>query len=123
MAGKNHKKRVQQVERTKTTQDTNNPFKCDICDIFCSNHDAFQSHLKGGKHLKTVNLFRKLGKPLPVMTTSVNLEEGGVKITAPRVTFIGGKKLNSTGLTINDSQIGAQVYPAGAPEPVVEESE
>ena len=123
MTGKNHKKRVQQLERTKGAEDKSNPFKCDICEVYCSNHDAFQSHIKGAKHLKTVNLFRKMGKPLPVMTSSVALDDGGVKITAPGITFIGGKNLSSTGLSINTGKIGVQVYPPGAPPPVVEERE
>ena len=124
LIGKNHKKRVQQLERTKgVTETTSNPFKCDVCEIFCSNHDAFQAHVKGAKHLKTVNLFRKLGKPLPTMTSSVNLEGGGVTVSAPRITFVGGKKLSSTGMTIsNNDEDSVQVYPPGAPQPAVKES-
>ena len=122
MAGKNHKKRVQQVERSKRAADKSNPFKCDICEVYCSNHDAFNSHLKGAKHLKTINLFRKLGKPLPVLTTAQTDEGGAVTITAPRITFVGGKKLSSTGLSINQERDGSQVYPPGAPTPEVEES-
>ena len=123
MAGKNHKKRVQQVERTKAgTEDGSNPFKCDVCDVYCSNKDAFQSHMKGAKHLKTVNLFRKLGKPLPAMTTVVTKDDGAVQVTGPRITFVGGKKLSSTGLSLATEKDGVKVYPPGAPPPVVEES-
>lgn len=122
MSGKNHKKRVQQVERSQKSVNRSNPFKCDICDIYCSNHDAFNSHIKGAKHLKTINLFRKLGKPLPVLTTSQTADGGSVTITAPRITFVGGKKLSSTGLTINQEKDGSQIYPPGAPTPTIDES-
>ena len=117
MAGKNHKKRVQQFERTKEVDSSSNPFRCDVCDVYCSNKDSFQAHIKGAKHIKTVNLFRKLGKPLPAMTSVISKEDGAVQVTGPRITFVGGKKLSSTGLTINKEKDGLQVYPPGAPEP------
>jgi zinc finger RNA-binding protein len=116
LEGKNHKKRLQQLEY-QSTQTTAESVKCEICDIVCSNKDSYVAHIKGNKHLRTINLFRRLGKPLPPMT-NVHLQEGGVThVTGPRITFIGGKKLSSTGLMLEtgNSQDQPQLYPPGTP--------
>ena len=90
--------------------------KCDICEITCSNKDSYLAHIKGNKHLKTINLFRKLGKPLPSMTTMVPTVDGSIQVTGPRISFVGGSKLSSTGLMLHEKE-DIKVYPPGAPLP------
>ena len=51
------------------------------------------------------------------MTSVVMQEDGGVQVSGPRITFVGGKRLSSTGLTLEAAPEGAQVYPPGAPKP------
>ena len=51
------------------------------------------------------------------MTNAVSQDDGSVQVTGPRITFVGGKKLSSTGLLINKEKDGMQVYPPGAPKP------
>ena len=119
MEGKNHKRRLQlQQKATSAVPGANDPsLKCDVCDVFCSSKDSYLAHVRGSKHLKTVALFRRLGKPLPPMTSVKTQDDGGVQVTGPRITFVGGKKLSSTGLTLEPKPKGMQVYPPGAPEP------
>lgn len=116
MEGKNHKKRLQLLAKISSGNDSNH-FKCEVCEVTCSNKDSYQAHIRGNKHIKTVNLFRRLGKPLPAMTNAVPQDDGSVQVTGPRITFVGGKKLSSTGLLINKEKDGMQVYPPGAPKP------
>ena len=119
MEGKNHKKRLQLQQKVNAAppRATDASLKCDVCDVFCSSKDSYLAHVKGSKHLKTVALFRRLGKPLPPMTSVIAQDDGGVQVTGPRITFVGGKKLSSTGLTLEPKPKGTQVYPPGAPEP------
>lgn len=115
MEGKNHKKKLAQVQQQAKPPSATS-FKCELCDVFCSNKDAYEAHMRGAKHLKTVNLHRRLGKPIPPMSSTVTTTEGTVQVTGPRITFVGGKKLSSTGLAPDIVQSGDEVsvYPPGA---------
>ena len=39
--------------------------RCELCDVACSGRDSYLSHIRGSKHLKTLKLHKKLGKPIP----------------------------------------------------------
>ena len=116
MDGKNHKKKLAQVQQQQANPPSTSSFKCELCDVICSNKDAYEAHMRGAKHLKTVNLHRRLGKPIPPMTSAVATSKGVVQVTGPRITFVGGKKLSSTGLVPSTNPSGDEivVYPAGA---------
>lgn len=40
-------------------------YRCDLCDVTCTGQDTYSAHVRGGKHLKTAQLHKKLGKPVP----------------------------------------------------------
>lgn len=43
-------------------------YKCELCDVSCTGEQAFKAHVDGIKHNKTVQLFKKLNKPVPSAT-------------------------------------------------------
>ena len=69
---------------------TGNENYCELCDVVCSNRDAFEAHVKGSKHQKVLTLHRRLGKPIPkinvggVTTTTTTAGGKTVMVTAPR---------------------------------------
>uniref|UniRef100_A0A915E439 DZF domain-containing protein n=1 Tax=Ditylenchus dipsaci TaxID=166011 RepID=A0A915E439_9BILA len=62
--GKAHKQKelmskggtVQNLSRNKVT------FKCDVCQVMCSAQDAYDAHVKGAKHQKTIATMKKMGQ-------------------------------------------------------------
>jgi len=112
LEGQKHKKRA-----ASQTSDTKNlpkgTYKCELCDVICTGRDAFSAHIKGANHTKTIKLHQKLGKPIPEIkipeevppppTTKSNV----VKTTAPKINFVGGNKLTSSGEEVKvDSKDG-----------------
>ena len=79
LEGKNHKKRLQQQQTVPKDSKSGENY-CELCDVVCSNKDAFEAHVRGSKHQKVLTLHRRLGKPIPQMSA------GGktVMVTAPR---------------------------------------
>jgi hypothetical protein len=86
---------------------------CKLCDVACTGRDAYAAHLRGSKHLKTLKLHQKLGKPIPAdlllpnnqpgtaaptseaaaASNNGNQMMGGghpVSISAPQVNYIAG---------------------------------
>ena len=69
---------------------------------------------------QVMNLYRRLGKPIPDIKlpagTEITTTLGGRKVgvSAPRITFVGGQKLTSTG-TAESTTGPPKVYPPGAP--------
>lgn len=54
------------VTVTATTLNRNiHTVRCELCDVACSGRDSYLSHIRGSKHLKTLKLHKKLGKPIP----------------------------------------------------------
>lgn len=39
--------------------------RCELCDVTCTGVDAYSAHIRGAKHLKTMKLHQRLGKPIP----------------------------------------------------------
>ena len=89
-------------------------FQCGVCEISCSSKDAFQAHIKGAKHLKTVNMYRRMGKPIPSITMPG--PDGVTQVTAPRITFVGGQQLSSTGA---QQSTQPSIYPPGVSIPSI----
>ena len=68
---------------------------CELCDVVCSNRDAFEAHVRGSKHQKVLSLHRRLGKPIPqINVPSASMTTTGgktVMVTAPRLVKDGVK--------------------------------
>ena len=86
-------------------------YRCDLCEVTCTGIDAYNAHLKGARHVKTVKLHQKLGKPIPDFKTPEQISVGEKKndtpkkviqrpaskpATAPKINFVGGTKLLTT---------------------------
>ncbi|XP_057305924.1 zinc finger RNA-binding protein-like isoform X2 [Hydractinia symbiolongicarpus] len=99
LEGQKHKKKA-----ASSTSDIKNlppgTYKCELCDVICTGKDAFSAHVKGASHMKTLKLHQKLGKPIPdikVPEDATPAAKKVVKTTAPKINFVGGTKLTSTG--------------------------
>lgn len=99
LEGQKHKKKA-----ASSTSDVKNlpsgTYKCELCDVICTGRDAFTAHVKGANHTKTIKLHQKLGKPIPEIKLpeeSAAKKSNVTKTTAPRMNFVGGTKLTSTG--------------------------
>lgn len=75
--------------------------------------------------MQVLNLYRRLGKPIPEVkvpaasdAAKTSQESKVVGVSAPRITFVGGKQLSSTGTTESTGQ-PPSVYPPGASVPGV----
>lgn len=90
LEGKNHKKRLQQQQNVSKESKGGENY-CELCDVVCSNRDAFEAHVRGSKHQKVLTLHRRLGKPIPQInvpsTTGTQTTTGGktVMVAAPRL--------------------------------------
>ncbi|CAH1796957.1 unnamed protein product [Owenia fusiformis] len=117
-----------------------NQLKCELCDVACTGSDAYAAHIRGAKHQKVVKLHQKLGKPIPSSDPVVVVPAGSTaasatsatkaaatgtvkkvtattaapvvkKVTAtPKITFVGGNKLNS--LNKKEQEVAAQAAAA-----------
>ncbi|XP_078376532.1 zinc finger RNA-binding protein-like isoform X2 [Oculina patagonica] len=126
LEGQKHKKKEQAAKQKEKESLPSNAYRCELCDVTCTGTDAFAAHLKGSKHQKVVKLHQKLGKPIPEPTplkppepkdtTKDNGDKkAGIgnkgpmrkpppkKMAAPKITFVGGTKLTSTGLVKTDT--------------------
>ena len=86
LEGKNHKKRLQQQQNVPKESKSGDNY-CELCDVVCSNKDAFEAHVRGSKHQKVLSLHRRLGKPIPQMNAAGTTSTAGgktVMVTAPR---------------------------------------
>ena len=52
--------------------------------MVCSNKDGLEAHMRGAKHMKVVNLYRKMGKPIPTQQMPSDSSSKTVMVTAPR---------------------------------------
>lgn len=90
LEGKTHKKKLNQQQKTGDKDKINHAFYCELCDVMCSNKDGLEAHVRGSKHTKVVNLYKRMGKPIPVPKTSMpsgsssGTAEKPVMVTAPR---------------------------------------
>lgn len=103
-----------------------NQLRCELCDVTCTGTDAYAAHIRGAKHQKVLKLHTKLGKPIPstdpvvIASSSSSLAKSTAPTTTsakpaakmmpttttaavkkvlatPKITFVGGNKLQSTG--------------------------
>ncbi|XP_002153846.1 zinc finger RNA-binding protein isoform X1 [Hydra vulgaris] len=134
LEGQKHKKKANSAATNVATM-APGTYKCDLCEVICTGRDAFAAHIKGTNHTKTMKLHQKLGKPIPdvkvpepkkpttTVTTGVSTgTNSSVKSSVPKVSFVGGTKLNSTGgeekvetseSQDNDSEIPPEGEPVG----------
>ena len=121
LAGKNHKKReaIESGKNQINLPKNKITFRCDICELTCTGKDTYDAHVKGSRHQKTLNLLKKLGKPLPTTEPTIippqnqksepgNENEnnsGGSKPTkvigVSGTQFVGGSTLTSS-TTVNE---------------------
>lgn len=86
--GKSHKKKLNQQKSS--TDKEKHAFYCELCDVVCSNKDGLEAHMRGSKHTKVVNLYKKMGKPIPTPKASMpsgntsGTAQKPVMVTAPR---------------------------------------
>ncbi|XP_013773479.1 zinc finger RNA-binding protein-like [Limulus polyphemus] len=94
--------------------------RCELCDVTCTGADTYAAHIRGAKHQKVVKLHTKLGKPIPsadpVVISTNSITQKGIKggdsdsaksdvgtsgdktnVSVPKINFVGGTKLNTTG--------------------------
>ncbi len=79
--GKSHKKKLAQQALLSHQDKSKCTFYCEVCDVICSNKDGLEAHMRGSKHMKVVNLHKRMGKPLPTTPTG---DSKTVMVTAPR---------------------------------------
>lgn len=126
LEGQKHKKKEQAAKQKEKESLPSNAYRCELCDVTCTGTDAYAAHLKGSKHQKVVKLHQKLGKPIPEPsplkapeakdTTKENGDKKAgagnkgaqgkpspKKMAAPKITFVGGTKLTSTGIVKSDA--------------------
>ncbi|CAH3034416.1 unnamed protein product [Pocillopora meandrina] len=142
LEGQKHKKKEQAAKQKEKESLPSNAYRCELCDVTCTGTDAFAAHLKGSKHQKVVKLHQKLGKPIPEPAPlkppepketkensdkkAGNGNKGAMrkqppkKMAAPKITFVGGTKLTSTGLVKSEagstnSGVSAGTSTAGTP--------
>lgn len=99
LEGSKHKKKAASAVKG-TDKLPPGTYKCELCDVTCTGRDAYAAHLKGANHQKVVNLHKKLGKPvpdIPIPEEAPKKPKNPVKTTAPKMNFVGGSKLVSTG--------------------------
>ena len=97
MAGQQHLKRVKNAASQKKEADrpsTSGSVRkvdnfCEVCNVVCSSTEAYQAHLRGHKHQKSIKLWTKLGKPIPE-----SLKPQVVKVI-PKTNFTVGGTLNT----------------------------
>jgi hypothetical protein len=100
------------------TDYSNMPHYCPLCEVQCTSSDSYEAHIRGSRHTKVLNLFRKLGKTIP----NIKLPEGTeitntvtgkkVAVSAPRINFVGGQQLTSMGAA-GKSSGPPNLYPPG----------
>eukprot|EP00057_Strongylocentrotus_purpuratus_P035777 XP_801974.4 PREDICTED: zinc finger RNA-binding protein isoform X1 [Strongylocentrotus purpuratus] len=119
-------------------------YRCELCDVSCTGLDAYNAHIRGSKHQKVLKLHTKLGKPIPSsepvkignQATAVTNSTAGTaktqttpsktapktaqpikKMVTPKITFVGGSKLATTGdAEKKNEQKTAQTPAAPAPK-------
>uniref|UniRef100_A0A8K9XBW7 Zinc finger RNA-binding protein n=1 Tax=Oncorhynchus mykiss TaxID=8022 RepID=A0A8K9XBW7_ONCMY len=128
---------------------TQNQLRCELCDISCTGADAYAAHIRGAKHQKVVKLHTKLGKPIPstepnVVTqtptsttassssktpasssstlTAANATTAVKKVNTPKINFVGGNKLQTTGKVTEEAKVEASKPPLPSLVPQVQES-
>jgi len=84
LEGKNHKKKLAQQKVTTTPASAH--LYCELCEVVCSSKDGLEAHLRGAKHGKVVNLYKKMGKPIPAvkLSTSTGSSSSTTVTTTPR---------------------------------------
>ncbi|XP_065060254.1 zinc finger RNA-binding protein-like isoform X2 [Rhopilema esculentum] len=122
LEGQRHKKKAASQVTTSKEALPSGSYKCELCDITCTGLDAYDAHLKGAKHIKTIKLHQKLGKPIPDFKTPEQISaeekktanEGPKKViqrpksaVAPKINFVGGTSLTSTGSGNKDGESSA----------------
>ncbi|XP_031553484.1 zinc finger RNA-binding protein-like [Actinia tenebrosa] len=132
LEGQKHKKKeASSKAKPEANANNSNSYCCELCDITCTGADAYAAHLKGSKHQKVVKLHVKLGKPIPEIlpikapepkenkegeektkVASNNRNQGrknaAKRPVAPKITFVGGTKLTTTGVVkTNDASEGS----------------
>ncbi|CAI8057322.1 Zinc finger RNA-binding protein [Geodia barretti] len=138
LEGKAHKKNLSKQQASgangaggeggggEKTDYTSRPHYCPLCEIQCTSSDSYEAHIRGSRHTKVLNLFRKLGKTIPNIKlpegTEITNTVGGKKVavSAPRINFVGGQQLTSTGAA-GKSSGPPSLYPPcpGGPTAVV----
>jgi zinc finger RNA-binding protein len=75
---------------------------CTLCEVACTGRDAYAAHIRGSKHLRTLKLHQKLGKPIPpdllnppapaaaAATTSLPQSAMPASFSAAQVNYIAG---------------------------------
>lgn len=106
--------------------------RCELCDVTCTGNDAYAAHIRGAKHQKVVKLHTKLGKPIP-SADPVVISANAAKVTTakttaamsagvaqvaptskikvlgtPRINFIGGGRLHTTGSSEHKEDTSAE---------------
>ena len=117
LEGQKHKKKEQAAKgaSTQPLAKTKASFRCDLCQVTCTGQDTYQAHIRGSKHQKTVKLHQTLGKPIPSsdpviippaggpgkpMVGTISTDASGKKVIGmPKMNFVGGKQLSSSGGT------------------------
>ncbi|XP_032239404.2 zinc finger RNA-binding protein isoform X2 [Nematostella vectensis] len=118
LEGQKHKKKESAGKTKPEAVNSPNAYHCQLCDVTCTGADAYAAHLKGAKHQKVVNLHKKMGKPIPEIQPPKAPEAKDTKEddknkanknnnrgrnlprrpAAPKINFIGGTKLTTTGV-------------------------
>uniref|UniRef100_A0AC34QZ99 DZF domain-containing protein n=1 Tax=Panagrolaimus sp. JU765 TaxID=591449 RepID=A0AC34QZ99_9BILA len=145
IAGKNHKKReaIETGKNQISLPKNKITFRCDICELTCTGKDTYDAHVKGSRHAKTMNLFKKMGKPIPTgeptiiapvaqkLSDANSVPVGGIgpseipkptKIVGVTGTkFVGGQTLQSTTMNLEKDVIEAALEAESQIKPIGEE--